>query len=134
MSTLAAFVGIVFLGWGARTLYKLSVGSEPRNPSSLPDDLSRLRERYATTDMTTEEFEVKAAGILRHPDERMPCLHGICARRTANGVVCVECGEPFPAPNPSLGAVGVWTTPVTQRTEIHVHNAPPNSHLHIHLP
>ena len=123
MSTLAAFVGIVLFGWGIGALYNVAVGNELRNPpprtlqSQQDQDLEYLRNQYAAKGsfMSTEEYEERVAGILEHGSMRAYGATVDAAR------------------NPSSGAEGVWTAPVTQRTVIHVHGAPPGHHLHIHL-
>lgn len=102
-----------------------------------PDEISRLRDEFASSDMSTEEFEGRLEGAIR-------------SQTPGNGYYDVN--APYPPKYPvndrahaisadeRLAEIGrkIEATgrriEILERTEIHVHNAPPGHHLHIHLP
>lgn len=110
MTVLAGAIGIFLLWWGCTRLYralKASVTEQNRlaRLEARAGDLSRLQERFATTEMSTEEFEQGVERALENPK--------IDVSR-ADSLVPAE-------------------RLVTNFWEVHVHNSPPGAHLHLHL-
>ena len=70
MTVLATILGLSLLSWGLRRLVRPQAPGTAPQPVPDDSDVSRLREQFATTDMSVEEFEAEVAGELErasHP-------------------------------------------------------------------